>query len=142
MGTKSNFGCLTEYGRRSLESTKESQQMKRGFLIVAALIGLVALSGTPARADGISVSFGYSTSYYTPYCPSVYYPPRTVYVYERPVYRPHYLRCGCIDYCTCVHARRSRTRVIIHQYDYECGETRVIHHRRNHSDYHGPRRHW
>ena len=66
--------------------------MKRFFVLVLAVLGLLAIGQNDSKAQGFSITFGGGPAYYGPYYSGGYYYPG-YYYYNRPYYyRPYYYR--------------------------------------------------
>jgi hypothetical protein len=70
---------------------KEGTAMKRFFVLILAVLGLLAIGQTDLKAQGFSFSFGGGPGYYGPYYNDDYYD-SGYYYYNRPYYyyRPYY----------------------------------------------------
>src|SRR5205823_378051 len=92
--------------------------MKRFFVLVLAVLGLLAIGQNDSKAQGFSITFGGGPAYYGPYYSGGYYYPG-YYYYNRPYYyRPYYYR----GYNNYYHrhppvASLARSRLITHSND-------------------------
>jgi hypothetical protein len=66
--------------------------MKRFFLLILGIAGLLAIAQSNSKADSFSITFGNEPGYWGPYYNSGYYYPDEGYYYyhRRAYYRPYY----------------------------------------------------
>jgi len=64
--------------------------MKRFFLFISAVLGLLVIGQSDSKAQGFSFSFGNGPGYYEPYYNGSYYYPGYYYGGPYYYYRPYY----------------------------------------------------
>src|SRR5215831_18397368 len=74
-----------------LSNYQGSTAMKRFFVLILAVLGLLAIGQNNSKAQGFSITFGSGSGYYGS-CYSGYYYPEYYYYYRPYYYRGYYYR--------------------------------------------------